>query len=246
MGALFSFGAAHADCPSGRVDAQAHVAYVIDGDTVILADGRHVRLIGLDTPELGHGGKPSQPYARRARQALVALLASSHDTVELRYGEDRRDHYGRTLAHLFLPNGTSVTAALLRDGLATALVVPPDLWDSACYADAEAAARSRHLGIWSLPRYQPIASRALPADAQGFHIVRGRVVHVGRSRNAQWIDLDGGVALRIARRNLKYFHNVDFSALRGRHITVRGWVHTWKKGDRVIAVRYPAALEIGH
>lgn len=243
-GALVCFAsAAAADCPSGRIDAHAHVAHVIDGDTVVLDDGRHIRLVGLDTPEIGHDGAPSQPFALRARHALVELLAGSGETVGLRYGATLRDRYGRTLAHLFLSDGTSVTAALLRRGLATALTVPPNTWNVACYAQAETAARQAHSGIWALPRYQPTPSRTLPASAEGFHIVRGRVVHTGRSRNAQWIDLEGRVALRIDRKDLAYFDGIDFAALRGTEVVARGWVHA-HRGERVIALRYPTALEI--
>ena len=243
-GALFcSAAAAAADCPSGHIDAHARVTYVIDGDTVVLADGRHVRLIGIDTPELGHGGRASQPFAQTARSVLVRLLAASSDRVALRYGQTRRDHYGRTLAHLFLADDTSVSAALLRQGYATALVVPPNLWNASCYGQAESSARESREGIWALPRYQPIPTRALTDGAKGFHIVRGRVVHTGRSRNAQWIDLDGGVALRIDRKDLPYFEGIDFKTLRGAEITARGWVHS-KRGEHLIAVRHPRALTI--
>ncbi|MEJ2654316.1 MAG: thermonuclease family protein [Acidihalobacter sp.] len=243
-GALFcSATYATADCSSGRIDSHARVAHVIDGDTIILADGRHVRLIGIDTPELGHGGKASQPFARAARRELVRLLAGNSGNVALRYGRVRHDHYGRTLAHLYLADGSSINAALLREGFATALVVPPNLWDAACYGQAETSARSRHAGIWALPRYHPVPARTLAAKAKGFHIVRGRVVHVGRSRNAQWIDLEGKVALRIDRKDLPYFESVDFESLRGAEITVRGWVHS-RRGEHLISVRHPRALTI--
>lgn len=224
-----------------RIDAHARVAHVIDGDTVVLADGRHVRLIGIDTPELGHDGNRSQPFAEAARRALTRLLAGGNDNVALRYGRTRHDHYGRTLAHLFLADGASISAALLRQGYATALVVPPNLWNAACYGRAESSARDRHAGIWALARYQPVAARTLSGGAQGFHIVRGRVVHVGRSRNAQWIDLEGGVALRIDRKDLRYFQGVDFKSLRGTEVIVRGWVHS-RRGEHLIAVRHPRAL----
>ncbi|WP_455385778.1 thermonuclease family protein [Acidihalobacter prosperus] len=243
-GALFcSVAYAATDCPSGHIDAHARVAHVIDGDTVILTDGRHVRLIGIDTPELGHDGKPTQPFAQAARRALVRLLADSGDRVALRYGRTRHDHYGRTLAHLFLADGASVSAALLRGGYATALVVPPNLWNVACYGQAESVARDGHQGIWALPRYQPVSARALPPGAQGFHIVRGRVAHIGRSRNAQWIDLEGGVALRIDRKDLAYFGDVDFKSLRGAEVIARGWVHS-RRGEHIIALRHPRALTI--
>ncbi|HKJ23067.1 MAG TPA: thermonuclease family protein, partial [Gammaproteobacteria bacterium] len=94
-------------CGPSRVDARAHVAYVYDGDTVRLDDGRRIRLIGVDTPEIAHDGNPAQPFALAARQFLIDLLHQSGGDVRLRYGPERKDHYHRTLAHLYLPDGQS-------------------------------------------------------------------------------------------------------------------------------------------
>jgi len=44
------------ECPVDRIDLRAEVEYVHDGDTVRLADGRSVRLIGLNTPEMARAG----------------------------------------------------------------------------------------------------------------------------------------------------------------------------------------------
>ena len=45
---------AHALCPAPGKLPQAKVQRVVDGDTLRLADGRNVRLIGLNAPELAH------------------------------------------------------------------------------------------------------------------------------------------------------------------------------------------------
>ncbi|OBS08376.1 thermonuclease family protein [Acidihalobacter prosperus] len=219
-----------------------HVSHVYDGDTVRLRSGAHLRLIGLDTPEVAHRERPAQPFANAARRALSDLLTLHGWTLRLRFDNERRDRYGRSLAHAYLPDGTSVSAALLRRGLATALAVPPNLAEAACYQRAEADARGRQLGLWSLARYRPIAATSLPRDARGFRVVRGRVTHVGFSRRAAWIDLEGRVALRIDRRDLDYFRAIDLRRLQGTWVTVRGWVHTYR-GERRIALRHPLALE---
>ncbi|AOU96660.1 hypothetical protein BI364_00250 [Acidihalobacter yilgarnensis] len=230
-----------ADCGAQHADTVAHVSRVFDGDTVLLNSGVHVRLIGLDTPELAHRQRPADPLADDARRRLEGLLARSGWTLRLRFDVERRDHYGRTLAHAYLPDGTSVSAALLRYGLATALVVPPNLAEAACYQRAEAQARAQRAGLWALARYQPVASTALPKRAHGFHIVHGRVVHVGFARRAVWINLEGHVALRIDRRDLAYFREIDLRRLEGTQISARGWVHA-SKGERRISIRHPLAL----
>ncbi|AOV15694.1 hypothetical protein BJI67_00215 [Acidihalobacter aeolianus] len=245
VGALFVClaGNALADCGTPGVGRIWHVQKVFDGDTVLLDSGVHLRLIGLDAPEVAHREQAAQPYAEAAKSALQHLLAGQGWRLRLRYGREHHDRYGRTLAHAYLPDGTNLSAALLRRGLATALAVPPNVSEAACYQRAENMARQHDEGLWSLPRYRPVASTALPKNARGFHIVRGRVAHVGFSRRAVWLDLEGHVAVRIDRRDLGYFRGIDLRGLRGRVITVRGWVHGDHGGTRV-SVRYPLALDL--
>lgn len=59
---------AQAFCPLPVKPQQVAVRQVLDGDTVRLGDGRSVRLIGINAPELGRKGRPSEPYAEAARQ----------------------------------------------------------------------------------------------------------------------------------------------------------------------------------
>jgi endonuclease YncB( thermonuclease family) len=68
---------ARADCAADRIDELARVARVHDGDTVVLHDGRKLRLIGINTPELPREDSPGQPFAQEARAALATLLARS-------------------------------------------------------------------------------------------------------------------------------------------------------------------------
>jgi endonuclease YncB( thermonuclease family) len=92
-------GAAQAatPCPAPQSITCTAVRYVIDSDTVVLADGRHVRLIGINAMELGHDGAPDQPYATEARDRLGALLAKSGGQVRLVTGKEQYDVHGRTL-----------------------------------------------------------------------------------------------------------------------------------------------------
>jgi hypothetical protein len=177
-----------------------------------------------------------------ARDALRQLLGR-HAGLSLRFDGERHDVHGRFPAHVFLADGTSASAWLLQRGYATLLVVPPDTWNVDCYQKAEGAARAAHLGIWSLPRYQAVPAAALPDDARGYHLIEGRVVHVGRSAHSLWIDLEGGVAARIAKDDLPYFAAVPLSSLPHRTVTVRGWVYPYKD-ELQLRLRYPTDLEI--
>lgn len=51
-------------CPLPGKPEQVRVQQVVDGDTVRLVDGRSVRLIGINTPEIGHGGVAASPMPK--------------------------------------------------------------------------------------------------------------------------------------------------------------------------------------
>ena len=231
-------------CRADRIDDRKTVAHVYDGDTVGLQGGERVRLIGIDTPEIGHDGKPSQPFAKQARAALRELVPPGTG-LRLRYDREGTDKYGRVLAHLFLVDGTNLQARLLERGLATALAVPPNLAFTDCYVRAEERARRSGGGIWSLDRYRPVPSRNLDADTRGFRIVTGQVRRVAQGRENTWINLAGSVSLRIPQEDRKYFRGVLSEQIKGRRVMVRGWVHPdGREGQLRITVRHPAALAV--
>ena len=100
----------------GAAQATVVVARVLDGDTVLLADGRRVRLAGIDAPETAHGSSPAQYYAAAATLELARLTRG----VPLRFvpvgpGMDR---YGRALGDLVAPDETSVAVRMLAAGAA--------------------------------------------------------------------------------------------------------------------------------
>lgn len=228
-------------CVADRHDDRGTVDYVYDGDTLRLADGRKVRVIGINTPELGRDGAADEPLAVDARQAVRALARKGSE-VTLRFGTERRDRYGRLLAHVYLPDGTSLGATLLDRGLATTLVVPPNTWNHRCYAEVEARAREQGRGVWALERYRPVDSRTL-GRAEGYRLVQGEVLRVGQSRSSVWLNLEGDVALRIPREDLKNFTGFDPRELAGRRVLAKGWLHL-RKGELRMTVRHPAAMEI--
>lgn len=232
-----------AQCRTTRFDSVGTVRYVVDGDTVWLTDGRKVRLIGIDTPEIGHEGRRSEPYARKARRALQGLLAAHHRRVGLVHDREAHDHYGRTLAHVFLRDGTSVEASLLDAGLGTGFAVPPDLRFLDCYRAAEQRARAARRGIWSLARYQPRAVRTLRPGMEGYRVIDGEVRGIGHSRTALWLEFGARFAVRIPRSDLVYFKAYDPARLAGERVRVRGKVFR-SHGQLRLELRHPADLQI--
>ena len=242
---VWSGGAAGStpSCAADRVDQNARVSHIYDGDTVRLETGDKIRFIGLNAPELGRDGKADQSLAVEARTALQTLLQEHDNRIQLRDGTQHHDKYGRRLAHGFLDNGHSIAAALLGQGLATTLVVPPNVWNLQCYAAVERAARQQRRGVWGLPRYQPLDSTRLAPDTRGYRLIRGTVVRVGEGPRNIWLNLRGAVALRIAKRDLQYFDASPLQQLTGKKILARGWLYQ-RKDQLRMQVRHPAALQV--
>jgi len=230
-------------CPAKHIDKQVQVRYVHDGDTLHLKNGEKVRIIGIDTPELARKGRSNQPLAIAARDRLRQLVANSNNRLGLRLDSEHYDRYGRRLAHLYSENGSSISAQLLQDGLATLLAVPPNLNGLDCYSSAEARAQQSVLGIWQLPAYRTISSTDLPRNARGYRIITGEVIRIGEGRRNLWLNLPGKVALRIDKNELHLFNALKPRELLGRTITGRGWLYE-HKGELRMRLRTRYALKI--
>ncbi len=230
-----------ARCELDRADASVAVSYIYDGDTVQLTDGRKVRFIGINTPEIDHDGGASEPFSHAARKRLQQLIGDS--SIRLRYGKERTDRYGRLLAHPYLADGRSINVLLLQEGLATSLAVPPNTGNHACYHAAEHQAREQRLGIWAHSRYRPVSPADLPRGKPGYRLVEGVIEQVVESRNSIWLELAGPMALRIARKDLVNFTDWTLLELVGRRVIVRGWPRL-SKGKWRMSLRHPAAMEI--
>jgi len=142
------------------------VVQVIDGDTVVvqLDDGarEHVRLIGLDTPELHESAKLDRDAARshERREAIQVLGARARDVtaaaldgrrVELELDVEVRDRYGRLLAWIWTADGTLFNETLVRDGWARLYTFPPNVRHVDALRAAQADAQAARRGFWGDP-----------------------------------------------------------------------------------------------
>lgn len=230
-----------AACPARDTGERVTVVHVYDGDTVKLADGRRVRLIGINAPELRPEQPADEPFADEARSALQTLIDRNNRTLLLQYGREHEDHYGRLLAHAFVDSGDNVAVHLLQAGLATTLVVPPNTWAHDCYQQQEDQARIERRGIWKHPRYQVHDARSLPASTRGFRIVHATVQSVRYADGTAWLKLDGPLSVRVGKQDQVNFPTGYLEHLAGQTVEIRGWVRTRPAG-LVMSVRHPAAL----
>lgn len=233
--------AAQTRCTADRIDEQVRTSLAYDGDTITLSDSRRVRLIGIDTPELGRQGQPHQAGALAARDRLRHLIFSHQQRLDLRYDAEPKDKYGRLLAHAFFSDGSNLVEQLLSEGAGTHIVVPPNTWQTDCYQRVSHSARQQRRGIWDLPAYQPTPIEKLTLRSEGFHIVRGRVSHIGNSATAVWINFVGNFAVRIEREDLAQFDNYNFASLVGRSLDAQGWLYA-RSGQVRMRARHPSAL----
>lgn len=96
-----------------KEDTPVRVAHVSDGDTLILASGERVRVLGVDAPELHPCSCESECRLGRNARDLVAVAVGQGVVVSRR----GRDRYDRTLAVVRLPDGTDLAQLLIRNGL---------------------------------------------------------------------------------------------------------------------------------
>ncbi len=122
------------------------VLRVVDGDTIVVEGGEHVRYLGVDAPET-HG--TPECYGREATERNRQLVEGKR--VRLEADRRDRDRYGRLLRWVWV-DGTLVNEQLIREGYATVYRDEP----AAKYMDrllaAEAEARGRGAGLWSACR----------------------------------------------------------------------------------------------
>jgi len=221
-------GAAFAcPAPESLERETAQLQHVHDGDSLRLADGRRIRLIGLNAPEVAWDGVPAEPLAYEARDLLRSLV-SDGDAIQLVYDSERKDHYGRTLAHVYTGEGISLEALLLRRGLAFHIAIPPNTTLADCLAERELEAREAAIGLWGEDVW-PAKSVAEMGNADtGYQRLQGRVTDVSVAGGSLWLELDGPLVLRIAEADLAHFPS-GFKARAkadwvGRELEVRGWV----------------------
>jgi micrococcal nuclease len=234
-----AFYALAASLPVAGADSEtARVQRALDGDSLLLSDGRQVRLIGINTPEFGKDGAPAEPLAQAARDRLAGLVDGR--SVRLKYETERFDRYRRTLAHVFLPDGSDVEALLLRDGLAWFVAIPPNVARLADYRAAEAEARVNRRGIWGHPLYTPIPAERLSPNHVGFRRVEGVIGGARRRHGSIELELGPLLTLVIPRGTVGFENALSWT---GGRLVARGWIAGYN-GRLRMRITHRAMLEM--
>lgn len=132
---------------AGETDGWVEVRWVVDGDTIVLRDGRHVRYIGIDTPETEHRDQAAEPMGDQAWSVNRHLVDGWR--LRLVYDREKKDRYGRTLAFVYREDGLFVNAELLKRGCAFLLYRFPNTSKTDMLLSAQREAMGQGRGIWA-------------------------------------------------------------------------------------------------
>ena len=214
------------------------VKTVYDGDTVELEDGRKIRFLGINTPEVQHKDKMAEAGGEEAKAWLIDKL--QHAKVRLEFDVEKTDKYGRTLAYLFTENKEHINLSLVKAGLATISIYPPNLRYVDELVAAEKKAEQEKLGIWQRPEYAAIpVGNLTEAGHSGWTRLAGKVAAIRETPKSVYLVFSSQFEARIDRKWLSLFPDVN--SYLGKTVEVRGWLSKNRKQFSLF-IRHPSAI----
>jgi len=223
-------------CGAALADV-ADVAAITDGRTLVLSDGRELRLAAIEVTE--------------ASRAAVERLVTGQ-TLTIRPAAGATDRYGRVVAFVHLPGAAeSVQQILLDEGLARVSARVDDRACAGILLKAEQAARAAGRGHWADPNFAPLKAEnpaGIVAKRGHFALVEGKVLSVRESGATIYVNFGRrwtrDFTVTILKRTERTFASAGLQPkrLEGRQIRVRGWVE--QRGGPAIAALAPGQIEI--
>lgn len=222
------------------------VLEVLDGDTIILDDGREtsVRYIGIDAPEIQHKGSAGDPLAQKASRFNEELLEDG--IVRLEYDEEKYDNYGRLLAYVY-SGGEFVNLELVENGLAKKFIFMPNDRYEQEIEDAQRDAKNKRAGMWGdLNTMQPPPGNSefliqIP-DAKNYTgkrvVVQGKVTGVRKTEKVIVIEIDREFRVTIFKRdwpNFEFFNIDPETYYDGKSIRITGRVRMYRGKPSMVA-----------
>lgn len=222
------------------------VIKITDGDTIILKDQSRVRLVGIQAPKLPLGRKNFKgwPLGFESKKMLSDLVLDKY--VTLYYGGQRKDRYGRALAHLFLDDGLWIQGAMLENGMARVYSFPDNRAIVPDMMRHENIARQNNSGIWALDFYKPKKQENSINHHNSFQVITGTVKKVAKVRGTYYLnygenwkeDFTVVIKPRAARKFIK--SDIDPESYAGKKIEVRGWLKSYN--GPMIEVTHPEQI----
>lgn len=248
----------HAMC-GGEDAGRGVVAEISGGETLVLDDGRAIRLIGVLGPKRAVRGPASE--ARTVMETALSELVFGKQ-VSLHIGERKRDRYGRLLAHVMLVGRGGgetvwVQGRLVSDGLARVISFQDNRHCIPELLALERQARDARKGLWGNGFFAvrpAMAENLLYRLAQSYEIVEGRVVDVAAVKGRTYLnfgkDWKHDFTAFIPARTAGLFEpdssnreqSIKLAELVGKQIRVRGWLKNYNGPS--ITVSHPEQIEL--
>lgn len=235
------------------------VTEISGGETLVLDDGRAVRLIGMLGPKPAARG-PASGARTVMETALSGFVLGKQ--VSLYIGERKRDRYGRLLAHVMLVDGGGretewVQGRLVSDGLARVISFQDNRLCISELLALEKEARDARKGLWSNGFFAvrpAMAEDLLYRLAQSYEIVEGRVVDVAAVKGRTYLnfgkdwkrDFTAFIPARTAglfeSNESDWGQGIRLADLAGKQIRVRGWLRNYNGPS--ITISHPEQIEL--
>jgi endonuclease YncB( thermonuclease family) len=228
--------------------AEARAQGAVDGRTILLADGREVRLAGIEVP----AAEEARTMGVGDAEMLHALVAGKD--IVLKHLKPAADRYGRLVAWAFArtPTGEEPVAEdLLAHGHARVTIAPGERACMGALLAAERAARAGKLGLWGDPRYESKRAQnpgEIAAARGRFSLVEGSVLSVRESGGVIYVNFGRrwteDFTVTISKRNESLFVAAGLApkVLAGRRVRIRGVVE--ERGGPWIEVIRPEQIEM--
>lgn len=228
----------------------ARIDKIIDGLTIVLKDGKIIRLSSLDIP--GYVYPEPSEISLQAKQALEKLLPEDtevviYQTVKPKVGRENR--MGQLLAHLETKDDKIwVQGYLLDQGLARVAPTPRNYELAVKMYEIESMARQDKKGLWTDKAYPLLTHDHAMQENGNFAVIEGTVLKAASMRNDLYLNFgsdwrkDFTVQVKPAVRKLMVREGIDPLSLNGKKVRVRGWVREYN--GPLIELNHPASLQI--
>ena len=215
------------------------VKEVIDGDSLRLANGKEVRLLGIDAPEYNH------PGGDMARDFLEKLVLNKG--IRLVSDTEDRDKYGRLLRYVYAGD-TFVNGEMLAKGYAfTMLYSSSQEYKNKLLALENEARRAKH-GLWAFyPGTETVSWQDAPAYIGRRATVEGKVVRSYNSGKACFLNFHEDFKTHFSRvifsQDFSKFPSPPEKLYLNKNVRVTGLVKLYK-GAPEIVVTGPEQIKV--
>jgi len=182
---------------------------VIDGDTIRLSNGKLMRYIGIDTPEVRIKKDDvfqylPQPFALEAKEYNRILVEGKNIRIE--FDSQKVDRYGRLLGYCFVDD-VFVNAELIKKGYAVLYTYPPNVKYVDLLLKLQKEARNKKLGLWR--DFEVILHAQADSYINQIKSVKGRVIDTYQSSKCTFLnfgkDYKTDFTIVIFKKSLKEF-----------------------------------------